>query len=362
MLPISVLDLAPIAEGDDAAGALRHTLDLARHAERLGYTRYWLAEHHNMDGLACSATAVLVGHIAGGTSTIRVGSGGVMLPNHAPLVVAEQFGTLATLYPGRIDLGLGRAPGTDGATARALRRHLVNPNGGTEDTFPQDVMELQGYFAAANDAAPAAVRAIPGVGTQVPIWLLGSSLYSAQLAAYLGLPFAFASHFAPDQLMDALAIYRRSYRPSAAHPAPHAMVAVNVFAADTDAEAALHFSSLQQRVLGMVRGRRGPLPRPVADMDALWSPAERAQVERMLAVSVVGSAARVTDGLRALLEHTRADELIVAGAMHDHAARLHSHALTAACVAELRAELAAERRGQVAGQPGAERPAAATAA
>ncbi len=328
-VPLSVLDLAPIAEGQGPADALRHSLELARHAEALGYRRYWLAEHHNMDGLACSATAVLVGHIAGGTSTIRVGSGGVMLPNHAPLVIAEQFGTLATLYPGRIDLGLGRAPGTDRATARALRRTL---QGGDEESFPQDVLELQGYLDLPDESRPPeAVRAIPGIGTQVPIWLLGSSLYSAQLAAYLGMPFAFASHFAPDQLMQALQVYRSTYRPSQAHPKAHAMVAVNVVAADDDAAARFQFTSIQQRFLGMVRGRRGPLPPPVEHMDALWSPPERAQVERMLAVSVVGGPDTVRAGLQALADRTGADELIVAGAMHDHAARLHSYTLAAAC-------------------------------
>ncbi|MEX8518830.1 MAG: LLM class flavin-dependent oxidoreductase [Leptothrix sp. (in: b-proteobacteria)] len=326
MIALSVLDLAPIAEGSSAAEALHHSLDLARHAERWGYQRFWLAEHHNMDGVACSATAVLVGFVAAGTSTIRVGSGGVMLPNHAPLVVAEQFGTLATLYPGRIDLGLGRAPGTDQLTARALRRHL---HAADEDSFPQDVQELQRYLA---DAEPGqAVRAIPGVGTQVPIWLLGSSLYSAQLAAYLGLPFAFASHFAPDLLMQALDIYRRNYRPSADWPAPHTMVGLNVIAADSDAEAAHLYTSIQQRFLGMVRGQRGPLPRPVDDMAALWNETERRQVERMLSVAVVGGPATVTQGLNALIERTGADELIVAGALHDHAARLHSYQLTARC-------------------------------
>jgi len=257
MIPLSVLDLAPIVEGSDAAGSLRNTLDLARHAESWGYRRYWLAEHHNMDGVACSATAVLIGHVAGGTHTIRVGSGGVMLPNHAPLVIAEQFGTLATLYPGRIDLGLGRAPGTDGLTARALRQHLAT----NDDSFPQDVLELQAYLGETQPNQ--AVRAIPGMGTHVPIWLLGSSLYSAQLAAYLGMPFAFASHFAPEMLLQALEVYRSTYRPSPAWPKPHAMVGVNVIVADTDDEAAALFTSLQLRVLGMQRGVRGPLPRPI---------------------------------------------------------------------------------------------------
>ncbi|HSW05651.1 LLM class flavin-dependent oxidoreductase [Aquabacterium sp.] len=327
MIPLSILDLAPIVEGSDAAQALRNTLDLAQHAEAWGYRRYWLAEHHNMDGVACSATAVLVGHVAGGTKTIRVGSGGVMLPNHAPLVIAEQFGTLATLYPGRIDLGLGRAPGTDQMTARALRRHLASEQ---EDAFPQDVLELQAYLGPS--ASAQAVRAIPGSGTQVPIWLLGSSLYSAQLAAYLGLPFAFASHFAPDQLLQALDVYRSAYRPSADWPKPHAMVGVNVIAADTDDEAARLFTSLQQRFLGMQRGQRGPLPLPIdpAVMDTLWNEREKAGVQRMLAATAVGSPDSVRAQLGAIIDRTRADELIVAGAVHAHPARLRSYELLAA--------------------------------
>ena len=329
MIPLSVLDLAPITEGNDAATALRHTLDLAQHAEAGGYRRYWLAEHHNMDGVACSATAVLVGPVAGGTRTIRVGSGGVMLPNHAPLVIAEQFGTLATLYPGRIDLGLGRAPGTDQQTARALRQHLAT----SEDQFPQDVMELQAYLGdGLPGSAGQTVRAIPGIGTHVPIWLLGSSLYSAQLAAYLGLPFAFASHFAPDMLMQALEIYRRTYRPSADWPEPHAMVGVNVIVADTDDEAAWLFTSLQQRFLGMQRGVRGPLPRPIdpAVMATLWNDREKAGVQRMLTATAVGSPTTVRRQLDAIILRTQADELIVAGAVHDHAARLKSYGLLAA--------------------------------
>ena len=325
MTTLSVLDLAPIVEGSTTAEALRHTLDLARHAEAWGYRRYWLAEHHNMDGVACSATAVLVGHVAGGTRTIRVGSGGVMLPNHAPLVIAEQFGTLATLYPGRIDLGLGRAPGTDQATARALRQHLVRD----EDAFPQDVVELQAYLA---DPQPGqTVRAIPGMGTHVPIWLLGSSLYSAQLAAYLGLPFAFASHFAPDMLLQALDIYRRSYRPSADWPKPHAMVGINVVAADTDEDAAVLFTSIQQRFLGMQRGVRGPLPRPIdpALMETMWNPREKVAVANMLSASAVGGPATLHRQLAAIVEQTGADELIAAGAIHDHTARLHSYELLA---------------------------------
>jgi luciferase family oxidoreductase group 1 len=332
MTTLSVLDLAPIVEGSTAAQALRNTLDLAQHADAWGYRRYWLAEHHNMDGLACSATAVLVGHIAGATKNIRVGSGGVMLPNHAPLVVAEQFGTLATLYPGRIDLGLGRAPGTDQPTMRALRRTLA---GADEDRFPQDVLELQSYLAPAADGQAAAVRAIPGQGTEVPIWLLGSSLYSAQLAAYLGLPFAFASHFAPDLLMQALDIYRSTYRPSARWPQPHTMVAVNVVAAPTDDEAAYLFTSIQQRFLGMRRGVRGPLPRPVEHMDTLWSPHEKLGVQQMLAVSVVGAPDTVARGLAALVAQTGADELIVAGAVHDHAMRLRSYEIVSTLASRL---------------------------
>jgi luciferase family oxidoreductase group 1 len=334
MPPLSVLDLAPIVEGSTAAESLRHTLDLAQHAEAWGYRRYWLAEHHNMDGVACSATAVLVGHVAGGTRTIRVGSGGVMLPNHAPLVIAEQFGTLATLYPGRIDLGLGRAPGTDPSTARALRQHLDRH----EDAFPRDVVELQAYLADPDPAQPGQpVRAIPGMGTKVPIWLLGSSTYSAQLAAYLGLPFAFASHFAPEMLLQALDIYRRTYRPSDEWPKPHAMVGINVVAADTDEQAAWLFTSIQQRFLGMQRGQRGPLPRPIdpAVMETLWNPPEKAGVQRMLTCTAVGSPATLRRQLAAIIEQTGADELIAAGAIHDHGARLHSYELLAETGREL---------------------------
>jgi luciferase family oxidoreductase group 1 len=325
--PLSVLDLAPIVDGGTAAEALAQSLDLARHAEAWGYHRYWVAEHHNMDGVASSATAVLVGHIAGGTTTIRVGSGGVMLPNHAPLVIAEQFGTLATLYPGRIDLGLGRAPGTDRLTMRALRRHLHASD--EEEGFPRDVMELQAYLGEPAPDQP--VRAIPGSGTKVPIWLLGSSLYSAQLAAHLGLPFAFASHFAPDLLLQALHVYREGYRPSAEWPQAHAMVGVNVVCAETDDDAAFLFTSIQQRFLGMQRGQRGPLPRPIdpAQLEAMWTPQEKANVGRMLAASAVGSAQRVRRQLDSITLQTAADELIVAGAVHEHAARLRSYQLLA---------------------------------
>lgn len=324
MPALSVLDLSPIVEGGDAAQALVNTLDLARHAESLGYRRYWLAEHHNMDGVASSATSVLIGYVAAGTERIRVGSGGVMLPNHAPLVIAEQFGTLATLYPQRIDLGLGRAPGTDPVTMRALRRTLVQD----EDSFVEDVQELQTYLGPVRSGQ--AVRAVPGAGTEVPIWLLGSSLYSAQVAAMLGLPFAFASHFAPSMLLQALEIYRARFRPSATLAEPYAAVGVNVIAADSDDEAAHLFTSLQQRFLGMQRGQRGPLPRPVDSMDGRWSEAERLSVERSLAVSAIGSPATVIHRLRELLALTRADELIVTCAAHDHAARKRSYALLAA--------------------------------
>jgi luciferase family oxidoreductase group 1 len=324
MAPLSVLDLAPIVEGSDAAQALRNSLDLARHAEAWGYRRHWVAEHHNMDGVASSATAVVVGHIAAGTRSIRVGSGGVMLPNHAPLVIAEQFGTLATLHPGRIDLGLGRAPGTDRHTAQALRRHLNNDD---ENGFPRDVLELQAYLGEPQPGQ--AVRAIPGAGTKVPIWLLGSSAYSAQLAAHLGLPFAFASHFAPQMLLQALELYRSGYRASSAWPKPHAMVGVNVIAADTDDEAAWLFTSLQQRFLGMHRGQRGPLPRPIdpAALAVMWNPQEKTGVDGMLAATAVGSPQTVRRQLQRIVEQTQADELIVAGAIHDHAARLRSYEL-----------------------------------
>jgi luciferase family oxidoreductase group 1 len=327
-LPLSVLDLSPIVEGGSARDALRNSLDLARHAERFGYRRYWVAEHHNMDGVASSATAVLVGQVAAATSTIRVGSGGVMLPNHAPLVIAEQFGTLATLYPERIDLGLGRAPGADRATMRALRRHLETSH--EEDEFPRDVVELMQYLGPPSPEHT--VRAIPGSGTEVPIWLLGSSLYSAQLAAYLGLPFAFASHFAPDLLMQALEVYRATYRPSAPWPKPHAMVGVNVVCAASDEEAARLFTSIQLRFLGMQRGRRGPLPAPIepAVLESMWSPHEKSQVQRMLAASAVGSPASVRAQLSALVERTAADELIVAGAIFDHSARVASYERLAA--------------------------------
>jgi len=322
--PLSILDLAPVVEGATTREALLNSLDLVKLADDLSYRRYWVAEHHNMEGVASSATAVLIGQLAAASRRIRVGAGGIMLPNHAPLTIAEQFGTLAELFPGRIDLGLGRAPGTDRPTMRALRRSLESTG---EDAFPNDVLELTNYLAPATDNAP--VRAVPGQGTEVPIWLLGSSLYGAQLAAYLGLPFAFASHFAPELLMQALQVYRATYRPSARHPRPHAMVGLNIVVAPTDDEARWLFTSAQQRFLGMVRGQRGKLPPPVPSMDALWTPAEAMQVGRMLSESLVGSPATVRAGLAATAERTGADEFIVACAVHEHALRRQSYELLA---------------------------------
>ncbi|PTT87692.1 LLM class flavin-dependent oxidoreductase [Pelomonas sp. HMWF004] len=324
MPPLSILDLAPVVDGDTTRQALLNSIDLVALADQLGYTRYWVAEHHNMEGVASSATAVLIGQLAAASKRIRVGAGGIMLPNHAPLTIAEQFGTLAELFPGRIDLGLGRAPGTDRPTMRALRRSLESSG---EDSFPNDVLELQAYLGPAKADAP--VRAVPGQGTEVPLWLLGSSLYSAQLAAYLGLPFAFASHFAPEMLMQALQIYRSTYRPSERHPKPHATVGLNVIVAPTDEEAQFLFTSLQQRFLGMVRGRRGKLPEPVPSMAAIWSPAEAAQVGQMLTESIVGSPDTVRAGLAATWERTQADEFIVACAVHDHGLRRRSYELLA---------------------------------
>ena len=322
MQALSVLDLAPIPEGSSPADALHNARSLAQHTERLGYRRYWLAEHHNMVGIASAATSVVIGYVAGGTSTIRVGAGGIMLPNHSPLVIAEQFGTLATLYPGRIDLGLGRAPGSDGLTQRALRRDPA-----ASDHFPHDVAELQGLLGPVQPGQR--VQAVPGAGTNVPLWILGSSTYGAQVAAHFGLPYAFASHFAPDALMPALQIYRANFRPSAQLDRPHAMVGCNVIAADTDAEARHLFTSVQQSFTRMFRNTRGKLPAPIADMDAFWSPAEKAQASAMLACSFVGSASTVQRGLVAFLAETGADELMVGGAIHDHAARLRSYEILA---------------------------------
>ncbi|MCA1615409.1 MAG: LLM class flavin-dependent oxidoreductase [Acidobacteria bacterium] len=319
----SVLDLAPVKAGGTVTDAFQETLDLARHAEGWGYRRFWLAEHHNMTGIASAATSVLIGHVAGGTENIRVGSGGVMLPNHAPLVIAEQFGTLESLYPRRIDLGIGRAPGTDQLTTRALRRNLA----GAADDFPRDVAELLSYFAPAR--AGQAVRAVPGEGLRVPVWLLGSSLFSAQLAALMGLPFSFASHFAPDYLTEALDIYRREFRPSAALEAPYAMPCVNVFAADTDEEARRLFTSLQQAFINLRRGRPGPFPPPADPAGAGWSEVEMAGVGRALRRSAVGSPATVRRWLEAFVEETRADEVMVTAQIYDRAARLRSFEIVA---------------------------------
>lgn len=331
MILHSVLDLAPICQGGDAAGALRNSLDLARHAEEWGYHRYWLAEHHNITGIASAATSVVIGHIAGGTSHIRVGSGGIMLPNHAPLVIAEQFGTLESLFPGRIDLGLGRAPGGDQTTARALRRGL----GSSGDTFPQDVAELQSYFAPA--APGQALKAIPGAGLKVPLYLLGSSDFSARLAGKLGLPFGFASHFAPNYLHHALALYRGSFQPSAQLAAPHVIIGVNVFAADTDAEAQRLFTSLQQAFLGLIRGARSELLPPATTMEGRWSAVEEAHVQRMTRCSAVGSPATVCHELESLIDATGADEIMATAQIFDHTARLRSFEITAGVFDEINA-------------------------
>ena len=326
MIPLSILDLAPVTVGSTPAQTFANTLDLARHAERLGYRRFGLAEHHNMPGIASAATAVLIGHVAGGTSSIRVGAGGIMLPNHAPLQVAEQFGTLGALYPGRIDLGLGRAPGTDQAATRALRRYYQ----GAEE-FPADVVELLRYFEPAQEGQ--AVQAVPGAGIEVETWILGSSLFGAQLAAALGLPYAFASHFAPAALDDAVAVYRRTFKPSARLDKPHVMLALNVVAADTDAEARRLFTTQQQAFVNLRRGRPGLVPPPLASaeaMDAYCTPAERAGVDAALACAVVGSPDTVRTGLRAFVERYQPDELMLTANVFDHASRLKSFELAAA--------------------------------
>jgi luciferase family oxidoreductase group 1 len=323
VIPFSILDLAPITEGNDAAQAFRNSLDLAQHAERWGYKRYWLAEHHNMSGIASAATSVVIGHIAGGTKTIRVGAGGVMLPNHSPLVIAEQFGTLESLYPGRIDLGLGRAPGSDMATARALRR---DPAAG--DTFPQDVLELQSYLGA--PARTQTIHAVPGSGLNVPIWILGSSLFGAQLAAMLGLPYAFASHFAPDALMQALEVYRARFKPSAQLEKPYVMLGVNALAAESDDEGRRLFTSVQQQFVNLRRGDPGKLRPPLRSIDEYCTPAEKAGVEHALKYSMIGSTETVRRGLEAFVERTQADELMITGQIYDHAARLRSFEIAAA--------------------------------
>ncbi len=330
MIPLSILDLAPVTEGSDAAQAFRNTLDLAQLGERLGYRRYWLAEHHNMPGIASAATAVLIGYVAGGTSTIRVGAGGIMLPNHAPLQVAEAFGTLASLYPGRIDLGLGRAPGTDQPTAKALRRYFDSA-----DAFPQDVRELLAFFEPTQPGQ--SVRAVPGAGLDVPVWLLGSSLFSATLSAQLGLPFAFASHFAPDAMDEALALYRRDFKPSARLQQPYAMLGINVVAADSDAQARRLFTTQQQSFINLRRGRPGLIPPPIDDIEAYWSPVEKVGVQRALACAVVGDADSVREGIAAFIARHRPDELLITANVFEHAARRHSFEIAAAVRRQLAA-------------------------
>ncbi|MDB5504983.1 MAG: alkane 1-monooxygenase [Tardiphaga sp.] len=322
MTALSILDLVRVTEETDARGALDNARDLAAHAENWGYRRFWVAEHHNMAGIASAATSLVVSHIAAGTKTIRVGAGGIMLPNHAPIIIAEQFGTLARLYPGRIDLGLGRAPGTDQITVRALRRTLTS-----SDNFPQDVMELQAFFAPSGPNQN--IQAVPAAGTDVPLWILGSSTYGAQLAAALGLPYAFASHFAPEALLQALQIYRERFEPSEQSTTPHAMVGVNIIAADTDKEAKRLATTQQMSFTNMFRGTRGLSQPPIDDIETYWSGAEKAQAMRMLARSIVGSPETVRAGIRALVAETGADELMIVSDVYDHGARLHSYELIA---------------------------------
>lgn len=322
MIPFSVLDLSPIVQGGDAAQSFRNTLDLARHAESWGYRRYWLAEHHGLPGIASAATSVLIAHVAGGTRSIRVGAGGIMLPNHSPLLIAEQFGTLESLYPGRIDLGLGRAPGSDAVTARALRRNLASD----ADEFPRDVIELMDYFSV-NSRNP--VHAVPGQGLHIPVWILGSSLFGAQLAAALGLPYAFASHFAPQQMMQAIALYRANFRPSAQLANPYVMLGFNVFAAATEQEATLLASSMQQAFVNLRSGRPGRLPAPVAGYTNQLTPSELALLDGVMSCSAIGAPQSVRMRLQDFVERTGADELMITSQIHDHAARLRSYEITA---------------------------------
>ncbi|ALA18429.1 MULTISPECIES: LLM class flavin-dependent oxidoreductase [unclassified Chelatococcus] len=329
MVALSILDLVRITEETDARGALDNARDLARHAQGLGYRRIWVAEHHNMPGIASAATSVVIAHIAAGTSTIRVGAGGIMLPNHSPLVIAEQFGTLEALFPGRIDLGVGRAPGTDQRTLRALRRSPASA-----DTFPQDVVELQALLGP--PAPDQMIRAVPGAGSNVPIWILGSSMFGAMLAAELGLPYAFASHFAPEMLLPALEAYRSRFRPSAQLARPHAMVGVNIIAAPSDAEARRLATTQQMSFANIFRGARGLSRPPIDDIETYWTPMEKAQAMRMLARSIVGSPQAVREGIAALVAETAADELIVVSDVYDHAARLRSFELIAAAAQDAR--------------------------
>ena len=322
-IPFSVLDLSPITMGSDAGRSLRNTLDLAQHAERWGYRRYWLAEHHGMPGIASAATSVVICHVASGTSTIRVGAGGIMLPNHSPLVIAEQFGTLEALFPGRIDLGLGRAPGSDQTTARALRRNLASD----PDEFPQDVLELLRYFAPVDGEQR--VVAVPGAGLKVPLWILGSSLFGAQVAAALGLPFAFASHFAPAMMMQAIDIYRSHFRPSQQLDHPYLMLGFNIFAADSDAEARLLATSMQQAFVNLRSGRPTPLPPPLAGYESALAPAAKGMLADVLASSAIGSPDTVRRALAAFIERTQPDELMVTSQIFDHSARLRSYEIAA---------------------------------
>ena len=322
MVELAVLDLAPVSEGKTPAAAFRNARDLAQHVERWGYKRYWVAEHHNMVGIASAATSVVIGHIAGSTTKIRVGAGGIMLPNHSPLIIAEQFGTLESLYPGRIDLGLGRAPGTDQNTWRALRREAS-----ASERFPQDVLELQALLGPVLPGQT--IQAVPGADLNVPLWILGSSLFGSHLAAMLGLPYAFASHFAPDSLYQALEVYRTRFEPSAQLDKPYAMAGVNVIVAETDAEATHLFSSIQQRFTDMFRKDRGYLKPPIDDIETYWTPVEKLQASRMLSCSFVGSPKTVESALREFVDKTGVDELMVSSAIYDHAARLRSYELLA---------------------------------
>jgi luciferase family oxidoreductase group 1 len=317
MYPVSILDLVPVNQGNTATDALHASLDVARHAEQWGYRRYWVAEHHSMPNIASSATAVIIGYLASGTEQIRIGSGGIMLPNHAPIVVAEQFGTLASLYPDRIDLGLGRAPGSDPLTMKALRR-----DSSRADNFANEVTELQSYFSAS--AADKTIQAIPGTGLNVPIWILGSSLFGAHLAAHMSLPYVFAAHFAPELLLPALQAYRDNFRPSETLTRPYAMVCTNVVVAETDRQAAFLFTTMQQSVANLIRGQRMLMLPPTDDIDSYWSPIEKQRASNMLRCSIVGSQAKVTDGLERLLEDTGADEIMVSSNIFDHQARLES--------------------------------------
>jgi luciferase family oxidoreductase group 1 len=323
MVPISILDLSPIVEGSDAGQALRNSLDLARHVEALGYRRYWMAEHHNLPGIACAATAVALAHIAAGTKSITIGAGGIMLPNHAPIMVAEQFGTLAALHPGRVELGLGRAPGSDQLTLRAMRRNLL----AGDDQFPRDVVELMRYFEPAEPRQR--LHAVPGEGLKVPIWILGSSLFGAQLAAYLGLPFAFASHFAPAAMLEAIAIYRERFDPTHGQPEPRLMLGVTCVAAETDEEARFLFSSLQQSTLNNRTGTPSRVPPPVADFEATLDPYQRAVVDDALGAAVVGSPETVRRGLEDFVQRTGADELMVTANIYDHDKRKRSFEIVA---------------------------------